>query len=681
MPEAQQLPISSTLDDNPTPVEESTLTGLNRYCQDIYDEYRKSEYRQKKLDEIEEGRKRYKGDLPVKSFPWPNASNKSMGLEAIAVDNLEPRIKSQLIGEEDFIQVEPVGPEDVESVQQVKDFIHWAVLNNMRLPETIKPLVHDLLMDGTKIVVPIWREELRINKIRTTIPIYVDHMGQRVEVPPNVPPPMLQQAGVQQQGFEEKFEDREEPVFQVDLDLIPLHDCFFPDTGDDWWEQPFLRYIYPTLEELKQLTEENGGPYFGITDDLSTDPARTGDSEKDKSTEDIGVKYSEYSDEVRLLECYVKDKGKWTLATFAVNSGFKNVRKQLIADIYPHGRKPVHRFSIFRETNESMGTGIPTKIRHFSTGIDDLYNQMIDCASIEIMPYGTIEDDSGIETLDMTISPGELKIVPKGSNISYPKLGIKSTVNLQFIEVLLGFFERTISIMDQTNAGTLGRGGAGTETFSGMSLIVQEGNIKHGYMGESLQDIFGRLLTDIFGLYSQNMPLDAKQRIFDPNVNQFAFQPIDVLSLQGRWDFKIQVSNSSANKMLNRKEAMERYQTLGGNPLANPQKLLEDALRAYDIKSTGEYIKPEINQLLQALQQVPGLAQALPQMIQQFAQQQEQQKQQQDIQQQAQSNIQRQGIERQMEQPQEGEKLVDQAQESIKRRLITQGLENQIGVG
>ena len=91
---------------------------------------------------------------------------------------------------------------------------------------------------------------------------------------------------------------------------------------------------------------------------------------------------------------------------------------------------------------------------------------------------------------------------------------------------------------------TLGResqtAGKGGETYSGMALIVQEGNIKHRYQGKGLRTSFESLITDMFVLYSYLMPRDAKRRVFEDG--QWAFQPVDVEALQGEYDLKIHVS-------------------------------------------------------------------------------------------------------------------------------------------
>lgn len=660
------------------PKESYVMDDLAQHCRDLYTEYKNSTYRKNKMDEINEGRKRYKADLPPKTFPWDGCSNKSLCLEAIAVDNLEPRIKSQLISTDDFVEVEPVGEEDIENAESVKEFIHWALNNNMHIEETIKPFIHDLLLNGTQDILPIWQEKRVKSKVRAVKPIFVNMEGDNIDVPPEVlqnPAEMqkLMATGAKQIGMEDTFNETDDTAFKVDLKLLRLSDCFFPDTGDDFTKQPFLRLIYPTLFELKKMSGENG-PYKNITDDLLLIGSRTILDDGDDDEDEKDVRHSEYTKEVKLLECYVEWKGVWTLVTYAIDRAWREVRRQPISDIYWHSRKPVIRFKIYPESNESMGTGIPMKIQHFSKGIDDLYNQMIDSATIEILPFMFIPESPGSESIDLKLSPGIMVPIPKDSHPFVPNFGVKSPQFVTFINLLLSFFERTMSLSDFSTGRPSENSAKGGETFSGMSAIIQEGNIKHAYMGQSLQDQFANLLNDIRTLYAQYMPFDAKKRVFENN--KWTFQPLDALAIQGNYDFRVHVANSSSNKMLNRRERVELMNMMAKNPTINLMTLTEDVLKAYDAKPIRDYIKPEFPMMLGALEAAPEL----PKVIEQYMQQKQQQDQTKEYQQQAVANLERQSIQREAEKPVEDEKLHDQAVESIKRTLIKDKLEAETGI-
>ena len=655
-------------------------TALGQYCRDLFNEYDGSSYRQRKIKEINAGRKRYNNDVPAKTKPFVGCSNKSLGLEAIAVDNLEPRLVNKLMAEDNFIQVKPTGKEDVESVEPVKEFMNWAVNQNMQIKKHMKPVVHDLLMDGTKDVLPIWDEKQVITRIRGQQPVFTDMEGNKVSPPPGMlsagQPEQVMQAllsmGLQPAGSEEGYQEKSDTKFKVKLQALKIEDCYFPDHNDDWENQPFLRKIYPELGELVDLQKDK--VYKNITNRLVRGAVR--DTTDDESRKDI--QYSDYGQECELIECFVRWKGTWTLATFSPDAGWEEVRKQPLIDVYWHGRKPVHRFVIYPKSNESMGTGVPEKIKMYSKGMDDLYNQMIDAGSVEITPYGFFNSSStGVSAAQKhKIFPGALIPIPKDSNITFPNVGGRSAMFIQFINLLLTFFERTLSLMDYsagTRSSTTGQGG---DTASGMNMILQEGNIKHNYTGEALQDTFGNVLTDVLSLYAQNMPMTAKMRVFEGN--QWLFKDIDVQAIQGKYDISIDVSDASANTMTNRNEKLALMNTLGSAPFMNPVQLAEDVLKAFGIKDTEKRISPAFSMLSQALQQAPELAQQIQQMVTQHMQAKQAQEQEQQIRGQAQANIKRQAIEREVEAPYENQKLVDQSNESYKRKIIGQVVE---GIG
>jgi len=660
------------LADEPAPAGTEQLDDLAQYCRDLFFEYSGSSYRKKKLEDTAEGRKRYDGDFPGKAFPWAGCSNKSMQLEAITVDNLEPRLKAQLISDEEFIQAAPVGEEDAANAQAVKKFMLWALRNNMKLNDHIMPICHDLLLDGTVDLIPIWEEKERTTRIRTTRQILTGPGGQQIPAE-QIPPQMVQQLAMM--GFQEQavdgFEERPQTDFKVRLEVVPLTSAYFPDTWENWDEMPYLRMIYPTLDELKQLSDENGGPYFGIDDALVQNPETREQTDDDKSRQ--GIKHSEYTKEVEICECYVKWQEQWMIVSFANKAGWREVRRQPVQDVYWHGRKPVHRLRLFPDSKGSMGTGIPRKITHLSTGIDDLYNQMVDNGTIQNMPFGFLKTGASWTALDLGMSPGKLTPIPRDSDIIWPNWPGQGERFIAFINVLLGFFERLISLSDYHLGGESKTAGKGGETFSGMSLIVQEGNIKHQYTGEGLRGGFNRILTDVYSLYAQNMPSNAKRRVFENE--QWVFEPIDTAAIQGNFDIMLQISDASANKMLNRREKVELYQMLGKNPTADMNKATEELLRAYGIREPKEWLNQALMMLVQALQQAPEL----PQVIQAYMQKKQQDQRDAQIQGEAEANVRRQAIERDVEAPVEDAKLMNQVTEGAKRKLITPMVEESIG--
>jgi hypothetical protein len=688
-----------TLEKQPADIRQRT--GLVAYIEDIYEEYRNSEYRTKKMEAIEEDRKRYMLELPSKDFPFEGCSNKTLGLERIAVDSILPRLMMQLIPDtEKFIVAKPEGPEDIANVEHVEHAAHWMLTDSMKLKKKLRPAMEDLLIDGLVDVIPVWKEGTEILGIRKTVPVF-EFQGQKIPIDPQIlqdPAKTIQliQMGVRPAGEEDITEEKPHHWFLCDLQIIPLSSCFYPDNWNDgtWGDQPYLRYIYPSLYDLKEQSEENGGPYFDIDETLVVDPERLNVDEEDPEQEIRGVKFSQYSKEIRLLESYVKWKNEWILVTYAIDSNWREVRRQKLSEIYPHGRKPVHRFFIFN------GDGLPRMVRHYSNGADDLYNMMIDASMIEIVDRGFIEEGFGASLSDdiFELKLGQFPCIPKGSTVHWkPKGGVQATVFISFIQMLMGYYERMTSIMDSVLPGNIGgMRGQGTSTLGGMQIISAESNMKHRFMADGVRDTLEELVSDCIGMYAMYMPLDTKRRIWENN--QWIFKPFDMAAIQGKYDYSIEISDATANPVVARQEAIQLFQMLGQAPVVELPKLVEGLLKSFDVKNYEEYIAPLFGQLMKALKEIPGLSQALPQMIQQFAKQQEQQKKQQemiqsvtesekrrqmkqqlqdrnapqDMERQAAKNIMRQDAQRKAETRAgtENRKIVDQVTESTKREIF-----------
>jgi len=497
--------------------------------------------------------------------------------------------------------------------------------------------------------------------------------GNRVKPPAELmmsggDPEMIMQhlisMGLTPAGSEEGVQEQKDTEFKVHIEALKIEDCYFPDHNDNWDDQPFFRKIYPKLGGLVDLQKKK--VYKNISNKLVKGVKRQATDDEERKD----VQHSDYGQECELLECYLIWKGEWRLATFSMDANWEEVRNQPLSEIYWHGHKPVKRFRIYPKSNESMGTGIPTKIIHFDTGINDLYNQMIDSGTVTNSPFFFFNSSStGMSSnKKFKLSPGYGNPIPKDSNVTFPTLADKSGAYVTFINLLLTFFERTLSLMDYsagTRSATTGQGG---DTASGMNMILQEGNIKHNYTGETLQDEFADLLTDCLSIYAQNIPIDAKIRLFKDN--KWLFKPVNIQAIQGRYDLKIDVSDASANSMTNRNDAAALLNMTKDLPWVNQIENTQDLYKAFGKKAVDRYINTEFAMIMQALATVPELKQPVMQIIQQGMQQKEAQDRQAEVRAQAENNIERQQIEREVEAPHENKKIVDQANESFKRKTI-----------
>ena len=232
--------------------------------------------------------------------------------------------------------------------------------------------------------------------------------------------------------------------------------------------------------------------------------------------------------------------------------------------------------------------------------------------------------------------------------------------------------------MDSILPGNPGgvRSGGGTETFSGMALISSESQITHSYRGEGVRETAEELIKACFSLYVWYIPADAKIRIFKDN--KWIFKPVDIGALQGEYDIRIMVSDSGSNRMLARREAVERYQMLAANPQVDPVMVTKDLLASYGIRDPEKYINPAAAMLTKTLHQHPEIMQVVQKHLQEKQAQAEIQK----LQEQAQQNVRRTQYYRQAEKASgnEDQKIQDQIVESAKKKLMRPAIETAMGV-
>lgn len=588
---------------------------------------------------------------------------------------------SRLVASDDFVQVNPVGPDDRELAKHVKQFMQWALRSNVQVEKVMRPHNRDLLLDGTKDIIPVWFEETNLVRQRVITPTFTGPNGP-------VPAQMAAQMAAAKKADPEKFAAEAGPLgfregpptddsevvestqFRVKWIGCDITDSFFPDDGAPFEEQPFLRFIYVNIETLKDL--EKNGPYKNISDVLAPYYQTTERHEETTTdTEAKGVTYSAYAREAKLLECYVKWDGEWRLATFAPDYGWIEVRNQPMRDVYWHGKKPVVRTTIYKDSDESMGRGIPEIVREYHVGINAMWNQIVDYSTIEVMPGGFYNESAiGMRGKTLTMEPGKLKPIPADSKIHYSNVPTKSQVFIQYIELLMTFFERTIGIMDYNMGRASGSTGAGGDTASGMQMIIAEGEKNHNFMGDGIAQIYEELLKQTLALYAQYMPLGFSMALFENSG--WVHKAVDVAALQGEYDIKIVISDRSNNDQLNRQKKVALLSLLSKVPGINIKLLVEKVLESEGYTDLDQFFQPQFTMLQQALA-VGG--DELMGLLQQFIQQKTQDGRVKELTEQAQDNNLRGAIQREnADGTMENQKLVDQGEARYKSGVIDQVL-------
>lgn len=586
----------------------------------LFEEYSKSSYRDKKIKDAEENRKRYDGDRTPKDFPWPNCSNLSLMTEAIVVDNLEPRLVSAVAGRDrDIIEVIPNTANGTQYTREVEQFAEWALAHNIKWQETIPTWIHEVLLDGTGYIFPYYKEETLKRGKRFIGEVPVDGItGERIDDPNLLA--MYQQAGLPLSSqMVDEIRQNDIKVFRVINDFAGISEVYGPDLCPDWGDTPTIRQQFVKYEDLVERSEKNGGVYINITEDLKTNASRSrNNSDLPLGSDRDQAQAEEERPDIEILTFYVKyelEKGDrdWCIITIARDSETV-IRKQYARDVYyGYTGKPCKRLVVFPDHGKQYGTGVPHKIRHFSAGINDCLNQMLDSGTVQINPWFFYGADAGLQD-ELDISPGGANPVNgNASSVVFPELGVKAQVYIEFINLITAYLERLVALSSYQSGAEDQVMGQGAGTASGMRMILQEAQIKHTYQAKPIKDQLGEVIKLDMLLYAWYMPTDVDIVLPGGDI----LRKVNIDALQQDYDFSLRISDSAYNQMMERYEAQELLGIAGQFPFVNQMQLFKDALDAYDKKNPDAYIDPNFLMLVQAVAQNPEI----PQVVQQYLEQ------------------------------------------------------------
>jgi hypothetical protein len=145
----------------------------------------------------------------------------------------------------------------------------------------------------------------------------------------------------------------------------------------------------------------------------------------------------------------------------------------------------------------------------------------------------------------------------------------------------------------------------GKRTAHEVQSVLNEGSIKHNYQAKTTKEEFLSVITTLYDLYYEYMPVDSKFAYKGQQV------PIPRAAMRSGNKFILSGSTEMANKAVDRAEARELMQFCGQDPLMNLIKLREDLLKTYGKTEPKEYINPNIGGIVTTIEKFPQMAQAL----------------------------------------------------------------------
>ncbi len=589
-----------------TKAKNGKLQHFVTHCLNLYEKFKESEYRQEKIDDIKEAYRIYK-HKPDKSIRhWDGESNVVLPLLSITVDNLEPRLVAGLVGKKPVVQFDMPGmTEQDPGTKILQQWFNDELSQTVGVERVAGTVIHKALLEGTVYPVATYEEDETVRR-----DFVFDEQGQLLFNPETGEPVVQEITDNIFQGGRVRFAE--------------FNDVYVDDDVVDWESADIIRVVRPTFGDLMRDKDYPGYLNIGkwlVSDEVEPKEMEEEDKPISGSAENVEVGAEEV---IECLECTVnytfqeEDQTKeevtdWTrnryIALIEKKSGVI-LRFRPLIDANWKNEPLIKRIRLFGEEGKSYGTSMYSKIKSIQNGATDLYNMTMDINTICMIPWFLYTDAAGWEG-GVKIKPGEGIRVDDVSQVNFPKFNQNPRNNIVFIEMFMGFWERSGSITDLQvgKVNDSSKDVTATETMA----AIQEGNIKHNYQGVTLKEDFLKLIRTLYDLYYQKMPYDYAF------IHQGQSVPIPRNAMRRPYSFKLVGSSDMSNKIIQMKKAESKYQMLRQDPVINPIQLVTDYVESTEEDAIpSKYINPQINQLLEILNQNPEIASnVIPQYLQQ----------------------------------------------------------------
>lgn len=577
---------------------------LVNYCIDTYTEIEKSEYRQKKIAEIEESRNAYEQVEEKVTEPWDGASNVILPLTTISNDNLEPRMVAGFIGKQPYLNIEMENEQEKdEQTELLQTWFNQELQDAVKIENVTNDMVHLLQLEGTIYPIPSYNLDEEVRR-----EFLFDNAGN-VE---------LDQMGIPatQDSMHKKFEGGK-------VDLAPFKDVFIPDNVDDPEKAPFIRKVYPTYAELQRDSVSKEG-YLNIGTWLCKEEVEEKlDDDSQSSAQSLEGARVTAKEVIECIECSVRyiyqteeeekeDVKDFTeerlVAQIALDKKIL-IRLVLLRQLNFQNEHLVKRVRLFPEKGLSYGTSVYGKIKSIQKGASKTFNMALNIAEIVLIPWFFFTSKLGIKG-EKELKPGAgVEVESLGADaIYFPRFNINPDQMFNYMSIWQGFWEKLISIGNVQAGLPAERKETATTTLA----MLEEGNIKHNYQAKRTREEYLAVLRTLWDLYYQHMPLD-KTFLFNKQQT-----PIPRVGMRRAYQFRLTGSTEMSNKLIERKQAEDLYTltTQDESGIFNPIKPREDLLKTYGKTNISEWINPQIAKVVKTIQEMPGAMQLFEQAVQ-----------------------------------------------------------------
>jgi len=417
--------------------------------------------------------RQYEEILPAKDFPWPNCSNISLPLSAIAVETIHSREVNTLFSIRPYIQIKPKKKGvSKDACAKIERFLQETFTNVVDLHEIGSQWILEKNKMGTGYIKPYWSTDAV--KIGDTL-----------------------------------IEDDDAKV-----DIIAIEDVIFPTNAKDIESSPWVSHRFRPHWNLLKAREARG--IYKNVDKLRKRPEpSTKESGEGKDLagtkeeiENMQRTAPEQLQEYTLHEVYldydIDGDGIPERTVMTIHRESRTILRWMHFP-YKHGKRPIIRNIYQARVKRILGKGICEQSEHLQEGINTATNQTIDNMTIANVKCFKRRRGTERNKGDMTVYPGKTFDLDDITDLQEFSLGDVHQSNFVLHNMLRDYHERRTKVTDYT----LGRESASMKsraTATGTLALLQESGRHFDLVINNTRKAFTELAYQIIELYAQYRP-------------------------------------------------------------------------------------------------------------------------------------------------------------------------------
>jgi hypothetical protein len=370
------------------------------------------------------------------------------------------------------------------------------------------------------------------------------------------------------------------------------------------------------LQRYKKTQDgwKNIGPW--LIRDQGDAPASGAQAEKDSAT--VTGKET-----IECLVCYVsytkrtpeeldEDVKDWSedryVATIAVKSR-TIIRMQMLRDVNYSNKHIIRRIPMFPEHGKTYGTSIFGKMKSIQKMANEVFNMALNTAEIILIPWFLFGSSVGWKGEKKQLRPGVGIPVDSTKDVLFPTFPINPGQFFEYLQFIVQFWERLFNVGDLQ----IGRESSNTKTATEALAVIQEGNISHNYRSVSLKEGFLELLTVIYDLYYQHLPLEY---VWTCGTKKM---PIERSKMRRARNFRLTSSTEMSNKLIERQSKEDMWNKVKEGHALGIGNIMEgwkELLLAFGVEDPERFTDPMVSKVIGILQKFPETGQLFIQAAQ-----------------------------------------------------------------